>query len=418
MSKLLLCLPSAAHSATTSYGYALTHDGSALSAKGSAALTLLPSLERGSEVVAVLPACRLSWHSVELPKGVGPGSPRLRAVLENLLEDQLLDEPSRLHLALLTGPAGFWVAACDRAWLTGHLQALESAGRSAYRIVAEFVPEARDPQIYITGEPENAELVFTGRNVQGVLRLPLSATALLLLPPTAGEPGSLDYAEAAPVLAEPAVVALAEQLLDRKAGLLTRELLWLDAARSSWDLAQFELANSGRTRSLRRLSQLGLDVLRSPGWRPARWGLVLLLLGNVAGLNAWAWKEQSAQDMQRTAIKAALTQTFPQVQLVIDAPLQMAREVSRLRLATGAASGGDLEPMLAALATALPSNKFATSIEFSASKASIKGLQLSAQEGNDLALRLRSQSYAARLDGQTLNLTQEATLSVRPKTSP
>lgn len=418
MSKLLLCLPSDAHSANTSYGYALTHDGSALSAKGSAALTLLPSLERGSEVVAVLPACRLSWHSVELPKGVGSGSPRLRAVLENLLEDQLLDEPSRLHLALLSGPSGFWVAACDRAWLSSHLQALESAGRSAYRLVAEFAPETRDQQIYITGELDNAELILTGRDVQGVLRLPLSATALLLLPPTNGEPGSLDYAQAAPVLAEPAVAALAEQLLERKVGLLTRELLWLDAARSDWDLAQFEFANSGRTRNLRRLSLLGVDLLRSPGWRPARWGFVLLLLGNVIGLNAWAWKEQSAQGLQRDAINSALTQTFPQVQLVIDAPLQMEREVNRLRLATGAVSGRDLEPMLAALATVLPSNKSATSIDFSSGQASIKGLQLSAQEGTDLALRLRSQSYAASLDGETLKVSQNTSTSTRPEVKP
>jgi general secretion pathway protein L len=418
MSKLLLCLPSAAHSANTSYGFALTHDGSALSAKGSAVLSLLPSPERGAEVVAILPACRLSWHVVELPKGVGPGSPRLRAVLENLLEDQLLDEPSRLHLALLSGPAGFWVAACDRAWLSSHLQALDSSGRGAYRLVAEFAPETREPQIYITGELDNPELILTGRDVQGVLRLPLSAAALLLLPPSAGEPGSLDYAEAAPVLAEPALAALAEQLLERKVGLLTRELLWLDAARSGWDLAQFEFANSGRSRKLKRLALLGADLLRSPGWRPARWGFALLLLGNLIGLNALAWKEQSAQALQRAAIDAALVQTFPQVQLVINAPLQMEREVNRLRLATGAVSGRDLEPLLAALAVALPSNKSATGIEFSSGQASIKGLQLSAQETSDLALRLRSQAYTSSLDGETLKVSQTTNTAVRPEVKP
>jgi general secretion pathway protein L len=183
-------------------------------------------------------------------------------------------------------------------------------------------------------------------------------------------------------------------------------------------LAQFEFANSGRSRKLKRLALLGADLLRSPGWRPARWGFALLLLGNLIGLNALAWKEQSAQALQRAAIDAALVQTFPQVQLVINAPLQMEREVNRLRLATGAVSGRDLEPLLAALAVALPSNKSATGIEFSSGQASIKGLQLSAQEASDLALRLRSQAYTSSLDGETLKISQTTNTAVRPEVKP
>ena len=45
---------------------------------------------------------------------------RVRAVLDGLLEEKLLDDPAQLHLALDdTAEAGqpSWVAACDKAWL-------------------------------------------------------------------------------------------------------------------------------------------------------------------------------------------------------------------------------------------------------------------------------------------------------------
>ena len=49
------------------------------------------------EVVAVVPWQCLSWHAVTLPPHSGP---RLSAVLQGLLEEQLLDDPAQLHLAV------------------------------------------------------------------------------------------------------------------------------------------------------------------------------------------------------------------------------------------------------------------------------------------------------------------------------
>ena len=71
--------------------------------------------------------------------------PPLRAVLEGLLEDQLLDDPPALHFALAPGAANdgkTWVAVCDKAWLRSGLQALEAAGMAVARIVPERVPAA------------------------------------------------------------------------------------------------------------------------------------------------------------------------------------------------------------------------------------------------------------------------------------
>lgn len=410
MRTLIVCFPSTASSSTTSYDYSLTADGRTLLDHGSVPPDLLPSAERGSEVVAVVSAGQLSWHSVELPRGIGAGSPRLRAVLENLLEERLLDDPGQLHLALAPGTASsgpVWVAVCDRAWLRSHLQALEAAHCPVTRIVPEFEPETGPLQLLVIGEPDLPQLLATGEALGSVMRLPLSAAGLALLPAIADD-------QDLQVLAEPGVAALAEQLLQRKVSLLTRPQRWLDAAGSSWDLAQFDLASSSRSRTFKRLSGIGREWLQSPVWRPARWGVVLLLAANLLGLNAWAWKEQSALQSGRAAAQAMLTQTFPQIKVVVDAPLQMEREVAALRQATGASSGRDLETMLAAVGSALPADRAAGAIEFSAGEARIRGLRLSAQEGSALAIRLKSQGFTARLEGDVLTVKQDTATEAAP----
>ncbi len=403
MSTLIICLPLTAPSAATPYDYAITPDGRVLAAHASAPLSLLPAPAKGGDVVAVVPVSQLSWHAVDLPKGVGPGSPRLRLVLENLLEDRLLDDTADLHLALAPGASSagpVWVAVCNKAWLRGHLQALEAAQRPITRVVPEFAPEAGPLHVHAVGDADLPQLVVTGEAVGSVLRIPLNAAAIALIPPGQADEEWLTFAE-------PALAELAEQLLERKVPLLTRSERWLDAARSPWDLAQFDMANSGRARTVKRVSGVLSDLLQARAWRPARWGLGLLLGAQLLGLNAWAWKEQSAYQARRAATQNLLTQTFPQVRLVIDAPLQMEREVAALRQATGATSGGDLEAMLGVLGTAAPADRSASALDFLAGEVKVKGLQLTAQEASSLTDQLKGQGYAARQDGDTLVVKQD-----------
>ncbi|WP_137892844.1 type II secretion system protein GspL [Ramlibacter sp. 2FC] len=400
MSSLILTLPASDADPQAGYAYALTPDGQQLGSHASAPAALLPAPGRGGEVVAVVPAGRLSWHSVELPRGVGPGSTRLRPVLESLLEDRLLDEPEQLHLALApdaSAGARAWVAACDRAWLRGHLQALEAAQRPVARIVPELAPATGPTQCHAVGEPGQASLLLTGEAAGGtVLVLPLSAAALSLAAPEIEAHGLLT--------AEPGLAAETEQLLQRKAELRTQPQRALLATQSAWDLAQFEFGGSGRHRAARRLAAAWQDFRHAAAWRPARWGLALLLLAQLAGLNAWAWRTEAAMKARQAAIRDTLSQTFPQVRLVVDAPLQMAREVAALRQATGATSGRDLEAMLAALGQALPPGQGIGAIEYSAGAARFKGLQLGAAELGELGKSLRPLGYQAHAEGDSLLL--------------
>lgn len=417
MSTLIICLPpllpGALPGAAAAYDYAVTPDGRTATVHASAPAALLPTVLRGGETVAVVPVAMLSWHRVEIPKGVGMASPRVRVILESLLEDRLLDDADQLHLALAPGAVAgtaAWVAACDKRWLRTHLQALEAAGRPVGRIVPEFSPDAGPLQLHILGDEGEPQIVATGGPVEGVQTLPFSASAIGLLPlPSAtlvasglldGDPAEADVS----IFAEPLHAAQAERLLQRKVGLLTSTQRWLDAARSPWDLAQFELLSSSRTRTVKRLSGVGRDLWQSSAWKPARWGALLLLVANLGGLNVWALKEQSALQRQRAAVQGVLTQTFPQIKLVVDAPVQMERQVAALRQATGASSGRDLEAMLGALAAALPPDRSADGIEFAAGEARFKGLKLQGADTSALVAQLKAQGYIARIESDVLAL--------------
>jgi general secretion pathway protein L len=397
MSALVVHIPPQPLSASTEFEYALTVDGSTLQSHGSAQAALLPKPTRtGAELVVVVPAAMISWHRVQLPQGTTARSPRLRAVLEGLLEDQLLDEPESLHFALqptarAAGP--LWVAACDRAWLRSAVQALETSERPVSRIVPEFAPEG-EPVLYAVGDPQRPQLVLAGS--QGVTTLPLTQQVLPLLPALAPD---------TPCVAEPAVAALAEQVLHRQPVLQQAPQRWLRAAQSAWDLAQFEFSSSGRARTLKKLETLWGDVFAAPQWRPARWGVLLLVAVNLVGLNAWGWREKSGLEAKREAIRRILTQTFPHVKVVVDAPVQMEREVAALRQLTGATSGRDLEAMLGAVSTALP--RPVSAIEFNAGELRLKGLALTPEEAQGVASALKGQGYTSVMRGDSLVVTRE-----------
>lgn len=399
MSALIVVIPPHPVSAATEFAYAVTNDGVNVARSGAAQASLLPAPSHaGGEVVAVVPVTMLSWHRIELPKGVTARSPRLRAVLEGLLEDRLLDEPETLHFALQPGArteAPAWVATCDRQWLQGAVQLLESTGRPVSRIVPEFAPH-EPPALYALGDPERASLVaVTG---DGVAALPLSTAALALLP---------SLPEDTACVAEPAVAQLAEQVLQHRPILQQSSERWVRAAQSGWDLAQFEFSSSGRARAFKRMATLWSDVLAAPEWRPARWGAVLLVAVNLVGLNAWAWRERSAIDSKREAMQRMLTQTFPSVKVVVDAPAQMEREIAALRQATGATSGRDLEAMLAALAAAVPPQRAVAGFDYSNGELRARGLGLGPDELRNVAAAMKTRGYKASPNGDTLVVTQE-----------
>ncbi|MGO4394544.1 type II secretion system protein GspL [Variovorax sp. M-6] len=397
---LLVTIPLASGSATAEYGWAVwSSDGRKLRSQGSAPASLLPS---NDEVILGVPAAAMSWHQVTLPQGSMSGAARLRSVLSGLLEDRLLDEPESLHFALEPDArvaVPVWVAACNRVWLRNAVQALESAGRRVTRIIPEFTPQAagEPSMLFAIGEPDAAQCVVCG--VDGVAMLPLDSAGVALA-------GTLPAGST--VRAEPAVAELAESVFGQQVPIVMPAERWMQASASAWDLAQFDLASTGRARASKKLAAVSRALWYGRQWRAARVGALVLVLAQLVGLNAWAWKERNALDAKRAAVRSLLTQTFPTVKLVIDAPVQMAREVAALQQATGGVVTADLEPMLGALAASLQPGRVPTAIDFSAGQLRLRGLGLPATEFAKLKTALSSRGYSARSEGDLLLVQAEA----------
>ncbi len=407
MSTLVITLPLATPGPADSYDYVLSTDSHGVTRQGSAGAALLPAAGRAGETVALVPLRALSGQRVTLPPGALAQPARLRAALEGLLEEHLLDEPAALHFALEPGAqAGhaIWVAVCDRAWLRAALAALEAAGRPADRVVPEVAPgptASGQVEASVLGTPGDAQLVLAGQGeTQALLVLPLAATTSLpqLLPaPAEGR---------SPVRAEPAVAALAEQALARPVQLQTAGERALAAARGAWDLAQLDLASSGGRRALRQAGAAANTFLRAPQWRAARWGLGLALAAQLIGLNLWAWSDRQQLAAKQAGARALLTQTFPQVQVVVDAPVQMERELERLRRGAGGVSARDLEPLLAAAASALPPARMPSALEYEGGELRMQGVALTPEELAAVRQRLAASGTGA-------SVPQAGTLALR-----
>jgi len=385
---LIIALPhTAAHAAT---GYAHVHsDGHRVQRSATGAPATLSA--HAGEVVAVVPHSRLAWLRVQLP----PASqgPRLLSVLQGLLEDRLLDDPQHLHLVLAPQSEGIartggdtLVAVCDKSWLREVLTPLQAAGLTVQRIVPELAPSDK-PVLHVMGEPDHSHSVLC--HAQGVTPLPPNTAQWQAF----GALGQDDLQ----IQAEPAMVARVQSTLQRQPLLQSAAQRWVQSSQSAWDLAQGEWAQGRAQRAQRLVLHAWQTWLHAPAWKPVRWGVGVWVAVQVLGLNALAWQESRALDAQQAALHNILKTTFPSVTLVIDAPLQMQRALDALQQQSGAVSGQDFEPLLAALASALPAGQTPQQIRYANHALRVQGVAL---DGSVAGMaRLQAQGLSLRQDG-------------------
>ena len=391
MSQLLVTL-SPPNTPQAELSYCTLSASGTLVSQGHAAPALLP---RAAVCSVILPAQALSWHSVKLPKlPRGISAQKMQAVLAGLLEEQLLDEPAALHLALckLPGSEQQWVAACNKAWLTQSIAGLQQAGLQPSVIAPQAWPQEISSVHAAGNSVETAHLILS--DSQGVLCWPLAHATSLTLPADM------------PLTAEPAVAAIAEEALQRRAQVMQNSQHTMQAATQAKalgiDLAQGEMLLSGSGRRLHNLAEGVCNFLFSPQWGAARWGMAVILLANVLGLNLWAWKQASEVQARRDQMKQILSSSFPNVKVVVDAPLQMQRELVALRQSQGQLSGRDFESIYARFASLASINTAPSAIEYIANEVSIIGTNLPASQLESLAPKLQYAGLAVRSDAQRL----------------
>jgi general secretion pathway protein L len=399
MSQLLVTL-SPPHVSQVELAYALIASSGALTSHGSAVPALLP---KADQVTLIVPAQALSWHAAQLPKMPRTSSSeKIQTMLAGVLEDHLLDEPEKLHLVALpslktaSSMEGLsWVAAMDKAWLQEQVASLQAARLPLTRIVPQVFPSSA-ASWHASGSAQ--ALWLTCADSQGVFSIPLMQAAWLPALP-----------DDALLTAEPAVAAVVERVVGQRATVIQSAQRALQSAQaalaSGVDLAQGALAVTGQGRFWQRLSAGVTDFLAAPAWRPVRWGLALLMLANVVGLNAWSYRQSVQLDANRSEMRQLLTQSFPNVKVVVDAPLQMQRELANLRQAQGQLSGRDFESIYGRFSALAGAESTPDAIEFIANEVQIRGAGLSPSQLDALQARLQYAGLQAKKDALTITVS-------------
>lgn len=337
--------PDGERDAAPEYAYLLSADGLSVARHGRTTPTLLP---KADTVVAWLGPTDVSWHRVTLPRA--PAS-KLRAALVGLLEEQLLDDEQAVHLAVApqasAGNAA-WVAAVHKRWLQQHLEQLEKAGAFVERVVPALWPDDPATGHFFaasdSADGSSAQTWLAYSDANGVRCARMAGTWVR-------DQLSAWARQGARWSASPAVAAQAERWLGMPVAVRSDGDHALQAVRSLWNLRQFDLAPRARGSRFLRDSW---KRLRSPAWRPARIGVLVLALLHIVGINLWALHQRSEVDRRKQAMVTLLKAAHPQVGTIVDAPLQMRRSTDNLRAAAGRVGDADLEAALAAATQAWP----------------------------------------------------------------
>ena len=398
--------------ATAALAWVLSADGLGISRQGDDMPTPWP---KADSVVAVVPALALAWHRLVLPKA--PAS-QLRAALGGVLEEQLLVDDEQAHLAL--APFGVpgtptWVAALHKPWLLAQLARLAASGLVVDRVVPAWAPwvgaaataDGATPAGHFFSAPDasgNASTWLALQDADGAMCLPLAGGLARQLQ-------ARWSARQARFTSTPAADAAAEHWLGAPVAVRTEAEIALAAARSSWNLLQFDLVPQNRG-SL-ALGKLGRQWA-GPAFAMARRGLLALLLIQLVGLNVMAWQQQTALADKRAATDALLRTTHPQVRAVLDAPLQMQRETAALRAAAGVPGDEDFETMLAALAGAWPDGQAPVAqLRFEPGRLSLPAAGWPPPLVDQLRARLQTSGWAlANAEGR-LDMQRPAPAAVR-----
>ena len=374
--------------AAPEYAYLLSADGLNVARQGRTTPALLP---KADTVVAWVGPTDVSWHRITLPRA--PAS-KLRAALVGMLEEQLLDDEQAVHLAVAPQPSAgqpTWVAAVHKRWLTQHLEQLEKAGAFVERVVPALWPD--DPA---TGHFFAASDAADGSSAQTWLAYSdANGVRCARMAGTWVRDQMTAWArQGARWSAAPAVAAQAERWLGVAVAVRADADHALQAVRSLWNLRQFDLA--ARARGSRFVRDNWKRVW-SPAWRPARIGVLALVVLHVIGINLWALHQRSEIERRKQAMVTLLKAAHPQVGTIVDAPVQMRRATDSLRAAAGRVGDADLEAAMAAATQAWPDGQAPIqALRFEQGKLTLVVSTWSADQIERFRARLRSAGWSVQ----------------------
>ncbi|QBY54599.1 type II secretion system protein GspL [Cupriavidus oxalaticus] len=364
-------------------------------ARRAAGSTAFEVLREGHTRIADLPAAErlvliLAASDVLLTTASVPPLPpaRLKQALPNLIEDALATDAQPCHIgvgpaldgsAAIRGPRRRLLMVADRAWLRAVLDAFaEHRHRRRHVLPAQLCVPLAAAEVAAAeapgAEPTLRPAENTAPDEPATLVVEAAASALadggeLLDSATLGGP------EPGPALAS------RWQLTVRTGAHAGYGLLLGDDALAAWQAlapegnwyADADAAAAAPVPALRGAARAGWPLwiegaqacLRDPAldlaqfefaqgradrWNLAAWRVPLALLAGIVlvqvlGMNIHWLLLRNEQQRVEAAQQQTLRSAFPQTQAILDAPLQMRRQVEQLRIASGRSTPEDFLPL-------------------------------------------------------------------------
>ncbi len=338
--------------AATPAAWTLLDGAASVLRRGEGVLATVPRAER---VIALAPVGRLLWIETALPP---VAAAKREALLRYAIEDKLTIDPSTVHVVIVGNAADSHnavqhvVAAIDREWLIDVLNWLREAGLPATSLMssaagiaveknewavvldlarARGFAKRADGFVYNldagSGQEPPFGLTIALKEARDQNRAP---SALVLRSMASTENAAVindairvhwESVLGLPIRTSAAVEGVAQRLTTEKsANLLTGEFAPREAL-SKW----LELA------------------------RPALIAAALIAATHIAFTLIDGWR----LDRERLAIDAQMTQVFktafPAAKAIVDAPLQMKRNLEQMKRARGIAANADAEMLIARL---------------------------------------------------------------------
>ena len=339
MSILRIYFSSQWRDSTQPCSWALCDDQGAVLQSGISTIATLP---KGHECIAIVAADRVLSIAATLPPG---GQRRWQAILPYVAEEFTLAEPEENHV--VPGPAladgRRMLAVVDKAWLSRIVDAARTAKLSLRRMVAASFLPALPADSWVLVWDGNSGFIKTGNASGSAVDSGVNSTE-----PVAS-PLALRLAlDAAPVLPKKIELRFVHD-----APLEQRNMpQWPDLqipllAGTDWDWRRAVIPEDALNLLWGHFAPRAKIQEWWPKLRPVLYLLLAVLALEIIGSNIeWAKlaseKSQLTKDMQRTFRLA-----FGDSVTLVNAPLQMQRNLAALKHAAGLPDTGDFLPLLA-----------------------------------------------------------------------
>jgi general secretion pathway protein L len=385
----------AGHAVPVEFDYVLSVDGQRVTEHGRAAPTALP---RAALVVAVLRPGDVAFQRTAIPKA--PAA-RMRAALTGVMEEGLLEDEDDVHLGLAPDakPGGeHWVAVVNKPWLRTQLDALEAGNVALDRAVPSWWPDqgVAGHTFREGGPDEPAQLAW--RDDAGVLCVPLASPVSRALLTALPEDTVVRWT------ATPETALDASEFVGMPVASVTDEEQALRAARSGWNLLQFELAP--QRRGVKLVRDVAARFAFDPAWRVTRIGLAALVAVTLVGLNIRAFQENRRIAAKKAELTTVVAETFPNLKTIYEPAAQAQKEIDTLRAAAGRPGDGDIETLLQAAESAWPqSHSPIGNLKFEPGRLTLPADGWSPQEIERFTTQLRGANVDVRSDTGKLLLS-------------